>query len=127
MRSMQDAKNRRGNRRLLCAELVELTWQDESGRPRKRVANLEDISLSGICLQVENPIPAGTAIAMSYGDGELFGIIRYCRFQDCGYFLGVELSEGCRWSSKHFQPQHLLDPSELVERAVRRHSSKSVC
>lgn len=122
---MQDTENRREDRRLLCAELVQLVWEDESGRQRRRVANLEDISLSGLCLQVESPIPAGTAIAMLYGDGELVGIIRYCRFQDCGYFLGIELVDGCRWSSQHFRPQHLLDPSELVDQAMRRRQSGS--
>jgi hypothetical protein len=122
---MQESQNRREDNRLLCAELVELTWRDESGRERRRVANLEDISLSGICLQVESPIPAGTAIDMHYGDGKLVGTIRYCRYQEMGYFLGVELVEGCRWSSQHFQPQHLLDPSELVDQAMRRHQSGS--
>src|SRR5882724_5161537 len=98
---MQETENRREDNRLLCAEIVQLVWQDDSGRQRRSVANLEDISLAGLCLQVENPIPAGTPIAMQYGDGELVGTVRYCRFQDCGYFLGIELLEGCRWSSKH--------------------------
>jgi hypothetical protein len=122
---MQDTENRREDHRLLCAELVQLVWQDESGRQRRRVANLEDISLSGLCLQVESPIPAGTAITMPYGDGELVGIIRYCRFQDCGYFLGIELVDGCRWSSQHFRPQHLLDPNELVNQAMLRRQNES--
>jgi len=117
---MQKTSNRRGDDRLLCAELVQLIWHDEAGRERRRVANLEDISLTGICLQVENPIAAGTAIAMQYGDGELLGTIRYCRFQDAGYFLGVELSEGSRWSSQHFKPEHLLDPGELLDQTMSR-------
>ena len=117
---MQKSSNRRGGDRLLCAELVQLIWHDEAGRERRRVANLEDISLTGICLQVENPIAAGTAIAMQYGDGELLGTIRYCRFQDSGYFLGVELSEGSRWSSQHFKPEHLLDPGELLDQTMSR-------
>ncbi len=112
---------RRIDHRLLCAELVELTWEDGSGRKRQRVANLEDISLSGICLQVEKEIPAGTAITMSFGDGKLVGVVRYCVFRDIGYFLGIQLEEGCRWSTQHFKPQHLLDPLELVERAMLRH------
>jgi hypothetical protein len=117
---MQKSSNRRGGDRLLCAELVQLIWHDEAGRERRRVANLEDISLSGVCLQVENPIAAGTALAIQYGDGELLGTIRYCRFQDSGYFLGVELTEGSRWSSQHFKPEHLLDPAELLDQAMSR-------
>jgi hypothetical protein len=122
---MQDTENRREDNRLLCAEIVQLVWQDDTARQRRSVANLEDISLAGLCLQVESPIPTGTPIAMEYGDGELVGTVRYCRFQDCGYFLGIELVEGCRWSSKHFRPQHLLDPRELVDRAMSRYQAGS--
>lgn len=116
---------RRTDNRLLCAELVEVIWEDDSGRKRRRVANLEDISLSGICLQVEKEIPPGTAITMSYGDGELVGIVRYCVYRDIGYFLGVQLEEGCRWSTQHFKPSHLLDPRELVDRSILRHDSSA--
>jgi hypothetical protein len=125
---MQDRKDtrkedRRNDPRLLCAELVEIMWKDKSGRQRRRVANLEDISLSGICLQVENVVPEGTLLAMRYGDGELAGTVRYCAFRDGAYFLGVRFEDGCRWSSKHFRPEHLLDPQELVNRTLRRYDS----
>jgi hypothetical protein len=121
---MQTSSDRRDGDRLLCAELVQIIWQDEAGRERRRVANLEDISLSGICLQVESPIAAGTAIAIQYGDGELLGTIRYCRFQDSGYFLGVELVEGSRWSTQHYKPEHLLDPSDLVDQSMLRRQTE---
>jgi hypothetical protein len=116
-------KNRRSDPRLLCAELVEIIWKDKSGRPRRRVANLEDISLSGICLQLEISMPEGTLLTMRYGDGELIGIVRHCAFRDGAHFLGIRLEEGCRWSTKHFRPQHLLDPRELVDRAIERYGS----
>jgi len=117
---------RRNDDRLLCADLVEVVWEDEAGRKRRRVANLEDISLSGICLQVENPVEPGTHIKMEYGDGELVGTVRYCTYRDIGYFLGVELEEGCRWSTQHYRPQHLLDPRDLVEQAIQRHEHDHV-
>ncbi len=112
--------DRRSDPRLLCAELVEIIWTDKSGRSRRRVANLEDISLSGICLQAETSIPQGTLLTMRYGDGELVGTVRYCVLRDGAHFLGVRFEEGCRWSTQHFRPQHLLDPQELVDRAIRR-------
>jgi hypothetical protein len=117
---MEKTLDRRGGDRLLCAELVQLIWQDEAGRERRRIANLEDISLTGVCLQVEHPIAAGTAVAVQYGDGELLGTIRHCRLQDSGYLLGVELAEGSRWSSQHYKPEHLLDPKDLVDQAESR-------
>jgi hypothetical protein len=116
-------EERRTDPRLLCAELVEVVWNDKSGRQRRRVANLEDISLTGICLQMESLVPEGTLLSMHYGDGELVGTVRYCAFRDNAYFLGIRFEEGCRWSTRHFRPQHLLDPHELVDRAMRRHKS----
>lgn len=114
-------QERRTDSRLLCADLVETSWQDASGRQQRHVANLEDISLCGICLQAETQVATGTRISMCYGDGELVGTVRYCVFRDRGYFLGIEFEEGCRWSTQHFRPQHLIDPRELVEQAMRRH------
>jgi len=113
-------QEKRTENRLLCAELIELVWETESGRERRTVANLEDISLCGACVQLEREIRPGTPVAINYGDGELIGTVRYCLYREAGYFLGIELSEGCRWSSQHYKPQHLLDPRELVEQAVLR-------
>jgi hypothetical protein len=84
------------------------------------VANLEDISLSGACLQVDRPVAQGTALRMSYPNGELVGVVKYCVFREIGYFLGVEFEPGNRWSQRHFRPQHLLDPRRLVGRVTQR-------
>ena len=116
-------KERRSDPRLLCAELVEVVWSDQSGRQRRRIANLEDISLTGICLQMEGRVPEGTLVTMHYGDGKLVGTVRYCVFRDAAYFLGIRFEEGCRWSTQHFIPQHLLDPRELMERALNRYET----
>jgi hypothetical protein len=118
-------QEKRSDTRLLCAELVEIVWQPESGKQRRSIANLEDISLSGACVQIEREIRPGTPVAINYGDGELLGTVRYCVFRDVGYFLGIELSDSSRWSSQHYKPEHLLDPRELVEQAVLRHSGVS--
>jgi hypothetical protein len=50
---------------MLCADLVDVQWRDQIGRTRRGVANLEDISLSGACLQVDRPVPLGTAFRIS--------------------------------------------------------------
>ena len=55
---------RRTFSRLLCSELVEVSWTDSSGAACRRVANLEDISSSGICLQSELSIPKGAETAI---------------------------------------------------------------
>jgi hypothetical protein len=117
-------QEKRSDNRLLCAELVELVWQPESGKQRRSIANLEDISLCGACVQFEREIRPGTPIAINYGDGELLGTVRYCLNKEFGYFLGIELNEASRWSSQHYKPQHLLDPRELVEQAVLRRANQ---
>jgi hypothetical protein len=106
--------------RLLCADMVELCWKDKSGRSKKSVANLEDIALSGACLQLDVPIPLQTAVRITHAKGELAGRVKYCVFREIGYFLGIEFDEDSRWSQKHFRPQHMLDPRRLVMRSVNR-------
>jgi hypothetical protein len=108
------------DRRLLCAELIEVIWADKDGRPLRRVANLEDISACGACVHVESPIPCGTRVSLGYGDGHLDGKVRYCLYQGIGYFVGIEFDEGCRWSRKHFRPRHLLDVQQLAKTSTRR-------
>lgn len=105
---------RRHDDRLLCAELVQVSWTDESERKQRRVANLEDISASGICIQMERPLPIGTEIAVQCGEGQLVGIVRYCFIRQLGYFLGIEFNEGCVWSTLRFTPEHLVDPRDVL-------------
>jgi hypothetical protein len=114
-----DMFDRRIEPRMLCADLVDVQWKDQSGRTRRGVANLEDISLSGACLQVDRPVPLNTVFRISYPNGELMGIVKYCVFREIGYFLGVEFETGSRWSQRHFRPQHLLDPRRLVSRVTK--------
>ncbi len=103
---------------MLCADLVDLHWKDEHGKTRRRTANLEDISLSGACIQLERPIPLGTKVRIVYPKGKLYGSIRYCVFREIGYFLGVEFEPDCRWSIREFKPQHMLDPRRLARNAA---------
>lgn len=112
--------NRRAETRLLCADLVDVQWKDKGGRTRRTVANLEDISISGACIQVDAPVPLQTVLKMSFPKGELQGRVRYCVFREIGYFLGIEFEPGYRWSLRLFRPQHLLDPRRLVSRAAGR-------
>jgi hypothetical protein len=108
---------------MLCADLVEFQWRDKTGRIRKGMANLEDISLSGACLQVESPVPLQSSVRIKYSKGELNGSVRYCVYRDIGYFLGIEFTEGSQWSQRHYRPRHMLDPRRLVSRTVNRAKS----
>lgn len=111
---------RRSEPRMLCADLVDVRWRDTAGRTKRAVANLEDISLSGACLQLETKVPVGTPVRISYSRGEFVGIVRYCMYKEIGYFLGVQFEPGYKWSSREFRPLHLLDPRSLVRKAPHR-------
>jgi PilZ domain len=106
--------DRRIETRMLCADLLEVHWKDSAGHARRLLANLEDISLSGACIQVEKEIPLETSVRLMCPKGELTGIVRYCVYRDIGYFLGIEFDQGCKWSLHDFQPQHMLDPRRLM-------------
>ena len=119
-------QERRIETRLLCAELVEVIWSEKSGKQRRKVANLEDISLSGACLQMENHLLRETPVTIRYGDGKLVGVVRYCFYRDFGYFVGVQFTDGCKWSTKHFKPKHLMNPEKLLHLAIQRYESEKV-
>lgn len=119
---MQD---RRNHPRLLCADLVHIRWKDKGGKTRKSVANLEDISATGACLQMEMEVPQDTVIRITHPNGELAGSVKYCQFREIGYFVGIQFEEGGKWSMEEFRPQHLLDPRRLVERKVEKPKQNS--
>jgi hypothetical protein len=112
--------DRRIETRMLCADLVAIRWRDAGGRTHRAVANLEDISSSGACIQLEQPIPLKSRVKITYPKGELAGVVRYCVYREIGYFIGIEFGEGCRWTQKDYVPQHMLDPRKLLQRLSQR-------
>lgn len=112
--------DRRSEPRMLCADLVDVRWKDQNGKTRRTVANLEDISLSGACLQLENRVPVGAPMRISYDQGEFTGVVRYCMYKDIGWYVGVQFEPGVKWNKREFRPMHLLDPRTLIKRAPQR-------
>jgi hypothetical protein len=111
---------RRLEPRLLCADLIDVRWKDKRGSLRRAVANLEDISLSGMCLQMDAPIPRETLLRIAHAKTRFQARVRYCVFRETGYYVGVEFEPGCRWSRRQFRPKHLLDPRDLLAASSRR-------
>ena len=110
-------QERRLEPRMLCADMVEVLWQQERGRPCRAVALLEDIAPSGACLQMETAVPTGAWIRWGCSGHEFTGRVRYCVYREIGYFVGVQFESGSKWSEESFKPQHLLDLKSLIERA----------
>ncbi|HTS29392.1 MAG TPA: PilZ domain-containing protein [Bryobacteraceae bacterium] len=101
------SEERRKEPRYMCSELVRVLIAAEA--PAGTVANLEDISPSGACVQVESPIPVGTAVEIVCSTCRFKGKVRYCRFVEIGYDVGVELEPRGAWDRSRFAPEHLLE------------------
>ena len=115
MRNMQE---RRLEVRVMCADMVEVSWRDR-GKARRATAILEDISAHGACLQLETAVPCGVEIGWECPKQKFVGRVRYCSYREIGYFVGVEFEEGTRWSKQVYQPPHFLDLERLVARSKK--------
>ena len=112
---------RRIEARMLCADLVDIQWRDQNNRNRRGVANLGGYFPLGRGASAWSAsVPLGSTIRITYPNGELTGLVKYCVFRDIGYFLGVEFAPGNRWSQRSYRPQHMLDPRRVINRAANR-------
>ena len=92
----------------LCADLVKIQWAPESGPTRSEWAILEDISPSGACLEVEAYILPDTIVSLQFATDQCQARVKYCRFDQVKYLLGVHFEQGYRWSRRRFKPDHLI-------------------
>ncbi len=116
---MKVMQERRSEVRMLCADMVDVSWKEDGGRSRRTMGLLEDISSSGACMQFEDAVPLGVQIHWQCGKRAFTGTVRYCVYREIGYFAGVEFDSTCRWSKRMYRPQHLLDLQRLVERVSK--------
>ena len=110
--------DRRSETRLMCADMVEVQWTEDSGDVRACTALLEDISPSGACLQLDSPLALDKTLVIQYRKGRLEGSVCYCFFKDIGYWVGVQFKSKKKWSKKDFRPKHLLDPRKLMAKTT---------
>jgi len=114
-------KENRHEQRSLCADLLKIRWKDESGQIHKDRAILEDISPTGACLLMENPVPPETTLSILYPSGKYQGRVKHCQSHKTGYSIGLDFDPGFRWLKPIFEPSHLLefppDADELDKKA----------
>jgi hypothetical protein len=118
-------KERRAEPRLLCSDLIKVRLEGAGAGAEQAdlVANLEDISPSGACLQFEQPVTVGARLCLTFGRHKFHGRAIYCTHSEIGYFVGVRFDAGQKWSRKIYEPKHLLDPARVVARAARSKSN----
>ena len=110
--------DRRSETRMMCADMVEVQWKEDSGKVCTCTGLLEDISPSGACLQLDSPLALDKALFIQYRKGRLEGSVCYCFFKDIGYWVGVQFTAKKKWSKRDFRPKHLLDPRKLMARTA---------
>jgi len=108
----------------MCADLVKVRIHAANG-VEEGVANLEDISLSGACLQLETATREGADIEIFCAGCRLKGKVRYCRYSTIGYDVGVAFDERRSWSKERYEPQHLLQLPAPQSKAPRSRSGKT--
>jgi len=100
----------------MCADMVDVHWKDESGAEQQASALLDDISISGACLNLDSPLPLGTDVVIRYRKGRFKGSVCYCFFREIGYYVGVHFRPASKWSPHEYRPRHLLDLKRLLLR-----------
>jgi hypothetical protein len=108
-------KERRIERRILCADLVEVGWLDQTGQQHAAIANLEEISTQGACIILEAALIAGMTVHIRCLRGVFTGAVCYCHHEpNFGYIAGLEFVGGTRWDMRKYRPRHLLDPLSVA-------------
>jgi hypothetical protein len=110
------AENQKRN---ICADLLTIRWTEADGASRSEQVILEDISATGACLHLGNPIPPETEVALHYSEGKYRGTVKYCASQEIGHLLGIAFEDGHRWSKTDFHPSHLLELRALLPGKVQ--------
>lgn len=83
--------DRRAHTRMLDCELVIVHWC-EGGHDLEQLGNVDDVSLGGMRVRVDYPIPVGTTVKISYEslfNGTLIGTVEHHLERPEGVFLGI--------------------------------------
>lgn len=99
-------QNRHENRDL-CADLVKISWENESGSVLTEWAIIHDISSSGASLGIEVQIPHGISVTLEFGMERCRARVKYCYYDRMNYLVGIQFEDGYRWSRRRWKPEHL--------------------
>jgi hypothetical protein len=94
--------------RFLCSHLVVLR-----NNSVESVVNMEEIWEIGAVLESEDPVEEGSRVEIRGGNSLFAGRIVRVEAHEIGWRFEVEFSPMTPWNLEKFQPEHLLDVSEL--------------
>ena len=82
-------------------------------------ANLEEIWGSGAVLDSETPIAVGQKLLLRKKPGKLWAAVTDCSEYEFGYRVELKFLFDYVWTPKVFEPDHLLDPTQIAQREPR--------
>jgi hypothetical protein len=85
-----------------------MAWTQEKESFKTEWAILGDISPSGACLEIEEPVPVNAIVELDFGGDRCQAIVQYCKYDKVNYLLGVKFTPEYRWSSNRWEPKHLI-------------------
>jgi len=101
--------------RHFCSNLVTVMLAGGEGNGHTLDGNLEEISSSGACLNVEEPIATGIGLRVVCGDREFPGRVVECRHDAVtGYHVSVSFDDGVEWSPEIYRPAHMVRAEALL-------------
>ena len=105
---MDEHNDQRRSDRLMCSELVEIAFQDQTGRWIRETGVIEDVSSNGLGVSLNLPVAVGHAVTVSNPRFRSQATVKHCEFEEYGYLLGLEFSSGFQWNHADWEPEHLL-------------------
>ena len=99
---------KRGEPRYMCSELVNILIRHEDQTVQEAIANLEDISPSGACVQLDEAVRLDADIEIVCSACRFKGKVRHCRFAGSLYAVGVAFDDPAAWDASRYEPAHLL-------------------
>ena len=85
-----------------------MAWPQELGASRTDWAILGDISPSGACIEIDEPIPVNAVVELEFGHDRCLAVVQYCKYDKVSYVLGVQFKQGYQWSSSRWEPKHRI-------------------
>ena len=83
----------RVERRQAIMYRVAVAWEDAEGCLRNQDGRVEDRSRSGAGIFVNKAVSAGTKVQVQEKSGTYNGVVRHCRPDDSGYFIGIQFDK----------------------------------
>jgi hypothetical protein len=99
---------KRSEPRYMCSELVNILIRHEDQTEQEAIANLEDISRSGACVQLDEAVRLGADIEIVCSTCRFKGKVRNCRYAGSRYDVGVAFDHPGAWDASRYEPAHLL-------------------